>query len=116
VLVLSLAGSPMANFIRRTRRYRSLGPAGAYNRHFEALRDAVWGRSRHEVIDMLGVPPAAGGGHAPGSAKIAGAPPFWTASIWYYPINPAQHTAVAIRFANDRASGVDFIPGISRSD
>jgi hypothetical protein len=66
------------------------------------LRSAILGRNRAQIAKALGNPPAVWAG--------AGAPrSFWQAMTWYYPYDDARQQAIAIRFENDRAHGVEFI-------
>jgi hypothetical protein len=85
----------------------------------DRLSRAVLGRSKKQVVDVLGPPPAATS-LASASATSAAIPPippmpetaqptFWDADTWYYPLSDQDRTAIAIAFDRGRAHRVDFI-------
>jgi len=53
----------------------------------QSFRDAILGVDKRTVAAALGAPPAS-----------AGRDEFLQSDTWYYPLDPAQQTALAIRF------------------
>jgi hypothetical protein len=81
-------------------------------RRFVELRATLLGKTRRQIVRALGAPPTASVGF--GVSVVTGGAPltFMHASTWYYPFDPGQQQAVAIRFVDDRARGVEFIGGL----
>ena len=73
---------------------------------FAALRRTILGTRKHTVAEVLGPPPAAG---AAGKPSAPGQPHYWYAGTWYYPLDPAEKSAVAIEFSQGVATKVDVI-------
>ena len=72
------------------------------------MRAALLGRHRRQIMRALGVPPTACVGWGVAVSPVA-RDAFWHASTWYYPVNPAQRTAIAIRFERDLARHIEYI-------
>jgi hypothetical protein len=61
-----------------------------------SLRAAILGRGKQSLVNMFGPPQAAahgGQGQRP---------------VWYYPVHPQEHLAMAISFEDERAVHVEF--------
>lgn len=75
-----------------------------------ALRRRLLGMSRAHVAAALGIPRTAAPAALPGTAAALVTPRgFWHADTWYYSLNSARHTALAIHFERDRAVTVESI-------
>jgi hypothetical protein len=72
------------------------------------MRAALLGRHRRQIMRALGAPPTAWVGMGVSVSPVA-RDAFWHASTWYYPVNPAERTAIAIRFERDLARHVEYI-------
>jgi hypothetical protein len=73
-----------------------------------SLRGQLLGRRKAEVASTFG-PPRTAVLTGPGSgAAPMGQSTFWRADTWYYAIDSAGHTAMAIRFDRDVATEVSF--------
>jgi len=74
------------------------------------LRDSLTGRTRGQVVTMLG-PPAASS--FPGDSSPPAIRPnhYWHADVWYYRFDTHHHLAIALTFAKGIVTRVDEIPG-----
>ena len=70
------------------------------------LRQALLGRSKASVASHIGPPRTAVMKHAGGGAT--GQTGFWRADTWYYAVDSASRTAMAVTFRNDIAQAVEF--------
>ena len=84
---------------RRTRRRVESGLAPA------DLREMLLGQTKALIAARFGPPRTAVVSHA---ARVAGQAAFWRADTWYYAVDPATQTAMAVTFRDDRASAVEF--------
>ena len=84
---------------RRARRRVEGGLAPAH------LREMLLGRSKASIASRFGPPRTAVVNHA---ARVAGQAAFWRADTWYYAVDPASQTAMAVTFRADRAAAVEF--------
>jgi hypothetical protein len=69
------------------------------------LRQLLLGRTRGQVISLLGPPPATSTQPHPEARA-----PYWHADTWYYPSTGAR-PAIAISFEQEKASGIDPLMG-----
>jgi hypothetical protein len=104
-----------AALARWTRRWKEalrgeFAGAGAGRREEEhamgLLRQAVLGKPRSVVVEVLGVP--RGTSEQDRGATAGG---YWRARTWYYALSPRRRTAVAVNFAGDVVSGVEQLAG-----
>ena len=74
----------------------------------EFLRASILGTDKGMVQSVFGVPRATSG-----MAEVpeVGRQAYWEADVWYYALDPARRTAMAIRFDQGVARGVDFVDG-----
>ena len=70
---------------------------------FVALRAALLGSAKGSVVAVLGPPRTAMLGRSFGKLSI------WRADTWYYPLDRADRSALAIKFENGVAREVDRI-------
>ncbi len=75
-----------------------------------ALRAALIGRTRKELLVVLGPPPATSVPE-PGKGKLKGEDAYLRASTWYYPLDLAKRQAIGVTFSSDVATDVDRITG-----
>ena len=113
-VALSGANSPLGAWVRsvlgglsptRTRAIReALVGFARGQRPFAALRAAILGSAKGSVVAVLGPPRTAlAGRHAGGKFSI------WRADTWYYPLDRADRSALAIRFEGSIAKDVERI-------
>ncbi len=78
------------------------------------LRRSLLGQSMATVVNSLGPPRTVSNGEPKASvttlshAADAGPGAFWHSDTWYYAVDSARHTAMAIRFTAGVAQQVDF--------
>ena len=75
----------------------------------QSLRERILGRRKAAVVSLCGRPRTAAfatAGHCV-TTDLA----FWRADTWYYALDWATQTAMAIRFVNGVATDVDFFGG-----
>jgi hypothetical protein len=70
---------------------------------FAALRNAIVGSAKGAVKTVLGPPRTARLGSTPNKLSI------WRADTWYYPLDRADRSAIAIRFEGNVAREVERI-------
>lgn len=73
-----------------------------------SLRVSVIGRSRQELLHVLGPPPSVAVLRGAGLADVASV---WEADTWYYPYDSRRRLAVAISFARGVAREVQWVRG-----
>ena len=78
---------------------------------FISWRRRLIGRSKQQIADALGSPPAAAVlPHRNASVtNSTGQLTAWDANTWYYPYDPERHSAVAIEFRENRVARIEFI-------
>jgi hypothetical protein len=75
-------------------------------RSLPLLADAIVGHSKSAVASVFG-PPRSAVLRGPVSLG-GGTPAYWQADTWYYPLPKNDRLAMAIEFAEDYASHVEF--------
>lgn len=68
---------------------------------FASLQNAIVGSAKSSIVAVLGPPRTALLGRESGTASI------WRADTWYYPLDRAERTAIAIRFDGNVARDVE---------
>ena len=115
-LTVALAGanSPVGKWLKsfvrgtgggvrtRTIRERLIGYARG-QQPFAALREAIVGSAKGAVKTVLGPPRTARLGRTSNRLSI------WRADTWYYPLDRADRSAIAIRFEGNVARDVEKI-------
>jgi hypothetical protein len=92
-------------FASRTRAMRGVVQRfGAGERPLAALRAAIVGSAKGAVHTVFGPPRTAMVRNTATPARS-----FWQADTWYYPLDRTTRQAMAIRFAGNVASEVDFV-------
>ena len=72
----------------------------------QMLHDAILGNSKEAVAAVFGPPPTA---VTPEGSSSGRAPSYWQADTWYYPLDPREKRAMAVRFERGVAKDVEFI-------
>ena len=102
----SLVGGGGGSSASRTRAIRDgLAAYARGQQPFAALRDAIVGSAKGAVKTVLGPPRTARLGGGGGANK----PSIWRADTWYYPLDRADRSAIAIRFEGNVAREVEKI-------
>ena len=73
------------------------------------LHDAILGNSKEAVAAVFGPPPTAVTPEGARSSLSGRAPSYWQADTWYYPLDPREKRAMAVRFERGVAKDVEFI-------
>ena len=109
-MALSGSRSPVAAWFKsrfgapRTRAMREwLGRYVRGQAPFAALRDAIVGSAKGAVVTVFGPPRTAMLGR--GVTKLS----IWRSDTWYYPLDRADRSAIAIRFEGNVARDVEHI-------
>lgn len=72
-----------------------------------ALRRAVVGVDRSAVLRLFGPP---GATHGPGGAvRSPGRAEYLSADVWFYPLDDARRSAMAVRFREGQAGDAEFL-------
>jgi hypothetical protein len=71
------------------------------------LQEALVGQSRADVVVTLGPPPATSAGESQSQASRH----YWTADVWYYPLDLHRRQAVAITFHANQVKSIDRLIG-----
>jgi hypothetical protein len=71
------------------------------------LQEALVGQSRAHVVISLGPPPATSAGESQSQASRH----YWTADVWYYPLDLHRRQAVAISFHQDQVKSIERFLG-----
>jgi hypothetical protein len=93
-----------AQWLQWVRRLLETGAGGAADLH--EIRTALLGRTKNEVVALLGPPPATSAQPLPATAGS-----FWGAQTWYYPLSESRRCAVAITFSTNTVQSVESLSG-----
>ena len=73
----------------------------------EALRRAVVGVDRPAVLRLFGPPGAVDG--SDGAVRSPGRAEYLAADVWFYPLDDARRSAMAVRFDGGRVGAAEFL-------
>jgi len=73
----------------------------------QGIRDRILGHRKASVVANFG-PPRTAVAAGPSPISLANQGAFWHADTWYYPVDAATQTAMAVTFVADVARDVEF--------
>jgi hypothetical protein len=111
--VVALAGqSRVGHWLRGFLGARDVASGHRWRRRVEAalvtparMREMILGRSKAAVASRFGPPRTA---VVSSGTRTAGQGAFWVGDTWYYAVDAATRTAMAVRFEGDIAVAVEF--------